>query len=396
MAVPKSSAIPPPAPAELLTPVLPALTAAAVSKEPADAVLPLLAPILRQRVKFLAPTSSDPWLRLLCYDSGKAAKLAEIVSGPALEPHPVSGEVEVDWDYDSETRFRRLDSETLQALVVLKELGIAFQLLYCVGDAEGGGDGWRIGDVTIPAPSSPFAIFGDATTIADAEENFAKNKTTKQPPAIQTNGGANEEEEEEDDGYWDRYDATPARTPAQKHSPAPQSYSGGPSLTSGASQTKKDEEDDADYYAQYDQIQPAMDNHDPDEEAAVEQLAPPPLGMGSAPEQRPLTDGSFDIRSSPGGSDGGAPNRVDRDRISEGLLHPRPESSASSNGSQTVAKLEEEAGKREHTEFGVKQHISRSVRSLFQLSRASGIEREEFERIVQRELDLLGMMGDVE
>lgn len=392
MAVPKSSAIPPPSPAELLTPVLPALTAAAASKEPADAVLPLLAPILRQRVKFLAPSSSDPWLRLLCYDMSKAAKLAEIVSSPALEPHPVSGEVEVDWDYDSETRFRRLDSETLQALTVLKELGIAFQLQYCVGDAEGGGDGWRIGEVTTPAPSSPFAIFGDATTIAEAEENFANHKTAK-PPVLQTNGGANEEEaEEEDDGYWDRYDTTPARTPAQKQSPAPQSYtSGGPALTGGASQTKNDDEDDADYYAQYDQVQPAMDNHDPDEQAAVEQLAPPPLGLA---EQRPLTNASYDLRSSPGGgSDGGAPQH---DRISEGLLHPRPESSASSNGSQTVAKLEQEADKRDHAEFGVKQHVSRSIRSLFQLSRASGIEREEFESIVQRELDLLGMMGDMD
>lgn len=135
MAVSKSSAIPPPSPPELLTPLLPALTAAAASKEPADAVLPLLSPILRQRVKFLAPSSSEPWLRLLCYDTGKAAKLAEIVVNPALEPHPVSGEVEVDWDYDSETRFRRVDSETLQALVLLKELGLTFQLLYCVGDA---------------------------------------------------------------------------------------------------------------------------------------------------------------------------------------------------------------------------------------------------------------------
>ena len=80
--------------------------------------------------------------------------------------------------------------------------------------------------------------------------------------------------------------------------------------------------------------------------------------------------------------------------IAESLLHPRPESSASSNSSQLVARLEEEAGRQGQSEFGVKQHISRSVRSLFMLSRASGIEREEFERLVKTELDVLGMMED--
>jgi hypothetical protein len=57
----------------------------------------------------------------------------------------------------------------------------------------------------------------------------------------------------------------------------------------------------------------------------------------------------------------------------------------------TVAKLEESAEKRDQSEFGVKQHISRSIRSLFLLSRASGIDREEFERMVRTELDVLGM-----
>jgi hypothetical protein len=74
------------------------------------------------------------------------------------------------------------------------------------------------------------------------------------------------------------------------------------------------------------------------------------------------------------------------------LAHPRPASSASSNGSQTVAKLEESAAKQEQSDFGVKQHVGRSIRSLFLLSRAAGIDREEFERLVKTELDVLGMI----
>jgi hypothetical protein len=404
MAVSKNSVIPPPAPAELLSPILPALAPAAASKEPATAVLLLLSPILRQRVKFLAPSSADPWLHLLCYDPAKAARLVDVAKSSRLDPHPVSGEVEVDWDHDVDTRFRRLDSETLQALVVLRELGLSFQLVYCFGDAEGGGDGWRIGEVSVASTPSPFTVFGQATTIAQAEEVFASGKSAK--PAVHTNGGTangngthqsndaqeedNDDDDDDDAGYWDRYDATPSRTPAQKASPAPHA-AGGPvqaPARNGYSQAAADEDE---YYAQYDDVQPAMDNHDPDEEAAAQHYAPP---LGLAPVQRPSFGSSGVVP--PVGINGGDSPAADRERIAHDLLHPRPESSASSSGSQTVARLEVEAGRQETNEFGVKQHISRSVRSLFQLSRVSGIDREEFERIVKTEIDLLGLMGDMD
>jgi hypothetical protein len=42
------------------------------------------------------------------------------------------------------------------------------------------------------------------------------------------------------------------------------------------------------------------------------------------------------------------------------------------------------------------QHVSRSIRSLFLLSRASGIDRHEFENLVRAELDILGMVEDQE
>ena len=376
---PAATTIPPPNPPTLLTPLLPALTAAAASTVPADAILPLLSPILRQRVQFLSASSSDPWLRLLCYDSSKARALSDIATSGSLEPHPVSGEVEIDWDYDAQTRYRRVDSETLQALVVLGELGLGFQLVWCVGDPDGG-DGWRIGEVTV-ADKEPFAAFGGQPTMAQAEKDFEAKKGAK----TQTNGGhlavngtkpvEEVQEEDDDDDYWAQYDATPGRgrTPAQKASPAPRSIAGGQPPT-------KTEEDN--YFAQYDDVQPAMDNHDPDEEAAAAQLSPqqPPLGLGA-----------------------GAGSNPQAPKFDEAILHPRPESSASSNGEDTVAKLEAEAGKledkagrQEQNEFGVRQHVSRSIRSLFMLSRASGIEREEFERLVKRELDVLGMMEESE
>jgi hypothetical protein len=390
-----SSNITAPDAARLLTPLLPALPAAAVSTQPATAILPLLSPILRQRVQLLSSSSTEPWLRLLCYDAAKAAKLAELVHAGRLEPHPVSGEFEVDWDSDAEVRYRRLDRETLQSLFVVPNLGIGFQLIHCVGDKEGGEDGWRVGEVTVADAPSPFSTFGGRRTIDEAEMEFEAGRSNACRPDLQSTIGQvahGFDDDDDDDSYWGRYDATPARSPAIKRSPAPQS-----TQSSYLSPHRTASAEDA-YYAQYDSVQPAMDNHDPDEE--VEHIeAAPPLGLGAAssayeyPEHAELneTNGAWTL-AEPEKS----PSLPDDDDRAVDLIHPRPASSASSNGSQTVAKLEETAGKQEQNEFGVKQHVSRSIRSLYLLSRASGIDREEFERLVRTELDVLGIVEDQE
>ncbi|KAK2592855.1 hypothetical protein QQS21_009458 [Conoideocrella luteorostrata] len=381
--------ISPPDQAGLLAPILPALPAAAASTQPAIQVLPLLSPILRQRVQLLSTSSTEPWLRLLCYDTCKAAKLADIARGPTLEPHPVSGEVEVDWGYDAETRYRRLDQETLQALVALPELGLAFQLVYCVNDKEGGGDGWRIGEVTVAEKPSPFSHFGGASTITEAERQYtdvegSKDSLKGNTPKATTTSSSQEEENDEDDDYWARYDATPARTPAQNRSPAPApgNASVPNSQPSGTFRSTSAEEE---YFAQYDHVQPAMDNHDPDEEAQAADIMPP-LGYGQTASAPHIKEHANEVGAIRAG--------VSNAEIA--LQHPRPDSSASSNGSNAVAKLEESAGKQEQNEFGVKQHVSRSIRSLYMLSKASGIDRDEFDRLVKTELDLLGMMDEGE
>lgn len=146
-----------------------------------------------------------------------------------------------------------------------------------------------------------------------------------------------------------------------------------------------------------------MDNHDPDEAQAAEQFAAPPLGLqysssepttsaaktvDSSSEEVNETNGAWILAPTPSARSQGEEERT------AALAHPRPESSASSNGSHTVLKLEEQAGRQEQSEFGVKQHVSRSIRSLFLLSRAAGIDREEFEAMVKTELDVLGMIEE--
>ena len=423
---------------ETLGPLLPALPAASVSPTPAEAILPLLSPILRQRVQLLSSSDTDSWLDYLCYDKASVPRLREVARGDRLELHPVSGEVEVDWDYDAETRYRRLDEETLQALVALRDMGLSFRLVYCTGGEDG--DAWKVGEVTVTEKASPFASFGGAVTIAEAERRFAEEQRSKAAPPVSappvsapTNGYSYsssrnyltvEDEEDDDDDYWARYDATPSRTPAMPRSPAPQSTTAngnghGP-LAAAA------EEDD--YYAQYDQVQPAMDNYDPDEDAnkevekaVIAEAPPPPLGLArpegtDAPssllsngngeaagnEANGTTQASWTVAeptpqhahapsfSLPSDANVNPPNGNSEPEIVH--PHPRPPSSASSRAS--VERLEAAAEKRDQSEFGVKQHVSRSVKSLYMLARASGIDRQEFERLVRTELDMLGLMEE--
>ncbi|GAP85946.1 hypothetical protein SAMD00023353_0300500 [Rosellinia necatrix] len=391
-----SSPIRPPDIRQVVGPLIPSLRAAAVSLQPSESVLPLLTPILRQRVQLLSFSSTnDPWIRLLCYDTSKVPRLTEIAQGERLEPHPVSGEVEIDWDLDVDTRFRRLDEETLQALVVIGELELAFRLVYCIVDDEG--DSWRVGEVTVQDTPSPFSSFGGVSTIDEAERQFRESKQPKTVSASVTSSllrpqnsrPAAQEDEDDDDDYWARYDATPGtKTPAMKRSPAPQT-----------TQTYNNASNEDDYYAQYDDVQPAMDNHDPDEEVDVD--VSPPLGLSSkatGAAQNANSDGEVAENGIQGSWMLAEPSRSSSaqsrsgDELSIVQPCPRPASSAGSNAS--VEKLEAAAARQEQNDFGVKQHVSRSIKSLFLLSQASGIDREEFERMVKTELDTLGLLED--
>ncbi|KAH6670780.1 hypothetical protein B0J14DRAFT_103080 [Halenospora varia] len=376
------TAIVPPNSQELLAPLLASLPAASISPEPPTALLPLLSPILRQRVQLLSASSQDPWLSLLCYDSTNTSRLEQAVRSEGLEPHPVSGEVEVDWEYDVAIRYKRIDEETLQAQVSLREFGLNIKLVWCVGDEIGGGDGWRIGEVSVLDGSD--TSWG-GKTIPEAEDTFKARHlqtTIHLDTHHNTNGTSllTPEDDGDDDDYWAQYDRTPSRTPA-KHSPAPPAQEN--DLRAHA--------DEDSYYAQYAGVQAAMDSHDPDE-AQQNGDVETSLGrdeittelqqhLSSHPELNP----SHLAWSQP---------HDEAPTYTEEILHPRPASSTGSSGSDTVAKLEKRAAASHQSEVGIKQHISTSMKSLYRLARVSGIDRDEFERLVRTELDCLGLMDE--
>lgn len=340
--------------------------------------------------------------------------MAQVVKSDRFEPHPVSGEVEIDWDGEVKKAYRRLDEETLQCLVTLVDRGLDVKLIWCVGDAEGGGDGWRIGEVGVIDSAQDGAWGNDS--IATAEDAFESKAhplwhaapVSERRATNATSGSGSSWQvvepaagEDDDDDYWAQYDNTPARTPGPHPSPGPQA-------AAGLLGRQPMSEEDA-YYAQYEDVQPAMDSHDPDEAAQngeVEStLGHSDIAQGLRRDLMSHQGFSRQINAESGvQSMDPAAQHVDalevergRDIRSNGnadLISPRPSSSSSSHGSNAVARLERTAALQGSSEIGVKQHLATSVKSLYRLAKAAGIERSEFERLVKTELDLLSVGDD--
>jgi hypothetical protein len=322
--------------------------------------------------------------------------LDTVVKNERFEPHPVSGEVEIDWENEVDVTYKRVDEETLQALISLQDLGLGVKLIWCVNDELGGGDGWRIGEVVVLDPNTSERWGQKSITLAESIFSSQKSQQSVLSSYNQRNGTSSllapeaEADDEDDADYWAQYDNTPARTPAPKHSPAPPVNGLGGDLRAHMDAAEGGEEGEEEYYKQYATVQPAMDNHDPDEAAqnghVESSLGKDDIITAELSQQR----NQF-------------PPNQDHEILgedmewTEGLKQPRPGSSGSS-GSDTVAKLEKRAAaaqkEREVGEVGIRQHIGTSVKSLYRLARGAGIERGEFERLVRTELECLGLMDE--
>ncbi|KAL5612350.1 hypothetical protein BROUX41_000118 [Berkeleyomyces rouxiae] len=390
-----------------LSPLFTALGTSSGTHEAPSGILLYLSPILRQRVKFLA-SSKSPWMGHLGRDPRLSDFLTGLISSGCLEVHPVSGVVEVDWHDNIAVTYDRVDVETLNAYVALGPLeGLTVKLLWCANDSESGSSGWKVDGVS----TSSFQETGHfALTMEDAEQLFSASQHAGDTKATQPEHEqpSSNHAEDEDDDYWAQYDATPgahtpARTPGAKNSPAPTPMSGLRNLLDpGAAKEPADSTamsaDEHAYYSMYEDVQPALDSHDPDEAAQLEEA-----GIKST------LDGTVaaSLSAAAPASSNSETKRLQMTAVESGsscssivnvdIAHPRPESPeslTSARGSDTVERLEKEARKGENTDFAIRQHISRSVRSLYQLAKASSMSPEEFGRMVQSELDLLVLQED--
>ncbi|KAI9681214.1 MAG: hypothetical protein M1817_002496 [Caeruleum heppii] len=356
----------------LLPPLLACLPTAFVSHRAPPALLPLLTPILRQRVQLLSAdaSSSESWLWLLCWNPDKATELEEIIKHGEFEPHPVSGEIE--YRQSGAIQYRRLDEETLQAQTTLEDLGITIVHLWCIRDEAGGGDGWRVSEV-VPTDEPDDMDEAWSASMRAAEEAYLMSRATR---GLQRADGRRTEfsgvqpqlvgrDEDEDADYWGQYDDTPGRTPGARRSPAP----GMTPMTNGRQQAASDEE----YYAQYGAVWPALDKDEP----GVPQPAEAPVQRARSEKVNGLDEEEVDSEQS----------KMD---------HPRPNWSSWSRPEQmsSVSRLEEKADRQSQFETGIGQHVGSSIKSLARLARSAGIGREEFTRLVQRELEVLAFIDE--
>ncbi|KAK3050013.1 hypothetical protein LTR09_008668 [Extremus antarcticus] len=378
---------PPPDPRELLPPLLACLPTAFVSPRPPPALLPLLSPLLRQRVGFLAGSTSqsDGWLPLLSWDAEQAEKLPPVIERMHLEPHPVSGEVEL--DDTRPAKYRRLDEETLQTRLEVEQFELLPIFVWCETDEHGGtGPGWKLSELRsledVDDGTEWFDTISEATDAAierEVSQILQDGSNGGRPHVSQPDG------ENDDDDYWASYDRTPGRTPAPKHSPAP--------LTSSQTTNRQRTQSELAYFARYGvEVQPAMDAHDPDEdhpdigESTLNGTTlsnPPPPATQQPPGQVSRPNGTAMFPADP-------PPEPD-------VSAPRAISPTHSNSS-SVERLESKAAEMSHAphsdraRMAVQQHISTDIKSLFRLAKSSGMERREFERIVTTELECLSML----
>lgn len=304
-----------------------------------------------------------------------------------LEPHPVSGEVELDIDLRNiERRYARLDEETMVVKIEVEELGMEVRGTYCLNDTEGGGSGWRISEVgTIDASfkgETENQKWSGSTREAD---EIWRTKSTPKAEEQQ------EEEEDDDAAYWAQYDNESSSTPAPPTQPSP--------APMGMGRGTGDAEED--YYNRYGSVQPAMDGHDPDE--AVE-------GVDSGLGNHHVDQYNSASQAQP--------------QETSHIVQPRPHSlshSSTSSGARSaiVSALEEKAeadsiqhspvvvsplhlspssqpsvDRETQSEIAIRQHISTSLKSMYRLARATGMDREAFRDLVEREAALCGMEED--
>ena len=354
-----------PDPQALLPPILAFLPTAFASPRPPPAFLPLLSPILRQRLQ-LAGDSRENWLKLLCWDPEKAETLKENIENTTFEPHPSSGEIELG-EVQSVT-FKRFDEETLRCQMKLEEWHFTPFFLWCTGSDDG--DGWKLAEM-LPGPTIDETWSASIVEANDSAKERIMAEALKEADAARSrqnlSAGGNEDE------YWAQYDSTPGRTPMRKHSMQP-------------GQTQGSE---ADYYARYGKVQPAMDRHDPDEE--MEETAETTLN-GNALHNIITQQADQSMGREPPPYQGTSHmNDRDEDEKNVEVQQPVPDSPISRTGSDAVARLEDAAESFNASEMGIRQHIGTTVKSMYRLAKSVGMDREEFERLVQRELETLSI-----
>jgi hypothetical protein len=331
-----------PDPYRLLPPLLACLPTSFASPRPPPALLPLVSPVLRQRLQFLSTpstTTSDTWLRLLCWSKEKAAALQEIVADGAYEPHPSSGEIEV--GAIKPNYYQRTDQDTLHARIELLEWRLTALYQWC--DEGEAGRGWKLAEL-LPSDDNSQKFPGWSESIAEADQVSRDRQILA--ASRQAEDADLVTRDPADEAYWAQYDSSSEQSPLQARFPA----TGGGGCTG-----ERSEPSEADYYALYADVQPALDNK-------VPHTVPDDTNTSSV-------DGEL------------LANTLTKYISRAGVVNSDP------TKSQTPSlKTEERAATQPAFEAGIQQHVITTIENLYRLADDTGIKQEVVTRIIRAQL----------
>lgn len=338
-----------------------------------------------------ASSSTESWLPLLCWNSGQAERLADIVEGSAFEIHPASGDIDLG-DVKA-VQYKRFDEETLRANLRLPDLGLSVTYLWSPALQEGEESGWLVSEVS-PMQEQGHSLGEWSSSVIKANEMAEKvradslqNRAGQWLHAGSTQGNkdngqgttpdnVDENEDEDEESYWAQYGATPGSLPGQKHSPS--------AIEGLERRDHQRTTSDAQYYARYAHVQPQMENNDPSQDYKT--LGDFTLNgntLYSPPDQ---TMNVVEARQPPQLS-----SSTEADTNCE-FKHRR--FSSPSSRSTAVSRLEDSALAQSASEVAIRQHVGMTIKSLFRLTRGAGLDREEFTDLVRRELDVLSLIAE--
>ncbi|KAF3923038.1 hypothetical protein ABW20_dc0104468 [Dactylellina cionopaga] len=401
--------IPSPSLTDLLPPFLSHIPASFASPKPPPSLPPLLTPLTRSRLTHLSfnITSSDSsWLSLLTWSPNPS-------DGQSLHEHLSSQDYYFLHQTPSPNTFhckgfRRLDAETLQSLISIPEIELLVLYQFTTDDllSESGdiGNAWKVHDVRLADDEEallPAGIFH--ASIEAAEEEFRTNPRASSSSIVASgNTGASAVEEDDDDDYWGRYGEEdtessagdhhdhPAATVSQQHSPVQIAAS---VLARRMLQEDNEDREEDEYFARYANVEAVLDKPSSETTAVPASASREVDRRDSVSTAQTSTSVTFDHHnlSTPLTAFTNPSTKVSP--IVTTISQPQQQSQMWENR-KVVADLEDAAAVHTQGEVAIQQHISTSIKSLYRLWKAGGMDGEEFGRFLEREVEVLKVVEE--
>jgi len=296
----------------------------------------------------------------LTWDHQHKQVLLETISNIQIEPHPVSGDLELG---NVKIQYRRLDAETLQSRLSVELFKLTPIYVWCEDDTQDDSStssGWKLAELRTDESGDRMENWYETIAEANGSENEPHPSNT-----------AEDKLDDGEDDYWASYDQTPGRTPGRRQSPPPSSSAATrlPSTTLPEQQRSRIDQpapsNEDEYYKRYASVQPALDDHDPDEEASIRDIGHP------FSTHQPVGASVIDCHQA---------------------LSLTPLHTLSRDTSTNVSDLEASVsnhGAMPTPVDGVKQYISTQLQQLMILSQSVGLGRDAFINMMRSELDSL-------